>query len=264
AGHRGRHDPHAPVRAVRPRRARPAARPAQRDQPEPAARRARAPGPPPRRVRGADGRGPGAGARGRARGRRLPGGPGIAAGPQVRGAGPQAARPGATRHGVCYPTPLMGPRDIVCFAKEWSESPTSNNHVMRALAATARVVWLNSIATRTPRLSSSRDVRKIVRKLRSFTSGPVEASPGLFVHPPLVLPARRASTAREVNALLLRATVSRLRRRLAIDAFQLWTFLPTAAPYVGRLGESLSVYYCTDEWSQFSAVDGPAIARMEA
>jgi glycosyltransferase involved in cell wall biosynthesis len=45
--------------------------------------------------------------------------------------------------------------------------------------------------------------------------------------------------------------------------FQLWSFLPTAVNYVGHLGESLVVYYVTDEYSQFSAVDRDKIAAMD-
>ena len=153
--------------------------------------------------------------------------------------------------------------NIVCFAKEWSESPTSNNHVMKTLAQKSRVLWLNSIATRTPKLTSSRDMKRVTQKLRTFMDGPVEASPGLFVHTPLVVPVHHARAAATLNSMLLRATVEHARRRLDMEDFQLWTFLPTAAPYVGRLGESVSVYYCTDEWSQFSAVDRAMIARME-
>ena len=44
-------------------------------------------------------------------------------------------------------------------AKDWSEDPTSNNHVMRLLARDNKVLWLNSIATRTPSLGSSSALR---------------------------------------------------------------------------------------------------------
>ena len=54
---------------------------------------------------------------------------------------------------------------IVAFAKDWHEDPTSNHHVLRELARTRRVLWLNSIATRTPKLASGRDLGKIRRKL---------------------------------------------------------------------------------------------------
>lgn len=45
--------------------------------------------------------------------------------------------------------------------------------------------------------------------------------------------------------------------------FQLWTFLPTVGEYVGTLGESVSVYYCVDQWSGFSYLDGDKIAAAE-
>jgi glycosyltransferase involved in cell wall biosynthesis len=48
-----------------------------------------------------------------------------------------------------------------------------------------------------------------------------------------------------------------------MDDFQLWSFIPTAVEYFGHLGESFRVYYCTDEWSQFSYVDGPRVTAME-
>jgi hypothetical protein len=40
--------------------------------------------------------------------------------------------------------------DIVCFAKDWDDHPTSNNHVMRRLARRNRVLWVSSIGMRRP------------------------------------------------------------------------------------------------------------------
>jgi glycosyltransferase involved in cell wall biosynthesis len=152
---------------------------------------------------------------------------------------------------------------IVCFAKDWSEDPTSNNHVMRLLARRTPVLWLNSIATRAPSLGDRSDVQKIVRKLRSFTEGAREVAPGLHVATPIVLPLPASPVAREVNARILQGFVWAHRQKLRIDRFQLWSFLPAAERYVGTLGEALSVYYCTDEWSQFRGVDRDATVAME-
>jgi glycosyltransferase involved in cell wall biosynthesis len=58
-----------------------------------------------------------------------------------------------------------------------------------------------------------------------------------------------------VNRTVLRTTIRALRVRLGIDRFQLWTFLPNTAPYVGTLGEEMAIYYCVDEWSLFSYLD---------
>lgn len=152
---------------------------------------------------------------------------------------------------------------IVAFAKDWHEDPTSNHHVLRELARTRRVLWLNSLATRAPKLSSSRDLGKIARKLREFARGPVNVENDLWVMSPLVLPLPHSAAARAVNALVLRATIRTLRARLGIRDFQLWTFLPTTADYVGTLGEALAVYYCVDEWSMFAYLDRDATVAAE-
>src|SRR5262245_64931375 len=103
------------------------------------------------------------------------------------------------------------PSGIVAFAKDWNEDPTSNHHVLRELAKTRRVLWLNSVATRTPKLSSGRDVRKIVRKVGEFARGPVNVENDLWVFTPLVLPLPHSAAARRINHQVLRATVRGLR-----------------------------------------------------
>jgi len=144
---------------------------------------------------------------------------------------------------------------IIAFAKDWHEDPTSNHHVLRELAKTRRVLWLNSVGTRAPQLTSGRDLGKIRRKLGEFARGPVNVEHDLWVFSPLVLPLPHSAAARRINRTVLRATIRGLRWRLGLDDFHLWTFLPNVADYVGTLGESLSVYYCVDEWSMFSYLD---------
>jgi glycosyltransferase involved in cell wall biosynthesis len=135
--------------------------------------------------------------------------------------------------------------------------------VLRELARTRRVLWLNSLATRTPNLGSARDLGKIRRKLLEFAKGPVNVENDLWVMSPLVLPLPHNPTARSINRQVLRATIRGLRLRLGIDHFQLWTFLPNTADYVGTLGEDLAIYYCVDEWSLFSYLDKDATVAEE-
>ena len=157
----------------------------------------------------------------------------------------------------------MRGQNIVCFAKDWDEDPTSNNHVMKLLAANNRVLWLNSISTRTPTFTAGSDIAKIWRKLKSFSKGPRQVAENLWVYTPIVLPFPHSTLATRLNRHILRLTVRRLRRRFGMDRFQLWTFLPNAVEYVGMLGEDAVVYYCTDEWSKFGYVDGARMAAQE-
>ena len=157
----------------------------------------------------------------------------------------------------------MKGQSIVCFAKDWDEDPTSNNHIMRLLAKDNRVLWINSIATRSPNLTDTRDLGKMWRKLMSFFRGPKHVSDGLWVYTPVVLPFPHSALATWINAFILRLGVTIIRRRLGIKDFQLWVFLPTAAEYVGKLGESMVVYYVTDEWSKFGYVDTAGVAAHD-
>jgi glycosyltransferase involved in cell wall biosynthesis len=161
------------------------------------------------------------------------------------------------------PAARMTGQNIVCFAKDWDEDPTSNNHIMRLLARDNRVLWLNSIATRTPSLRSGRDVGKIFRKLASFFRGPRHIQAGLWVYTPIVLPFPHSRLATLINTWLLQIMVALIRRRLGIKDFQLWIFLPPAVKYVGKLRESMVVYYVTDEYSKFGYVNGDSIAEND-
>lgn len=158
---------------------------------------------------------------------------------------------------------MMTGQNIICFAKDWREDPTSNNHVMKLLARDNRVLWINSIATRTPSVTSGRDLSKMVAKLGRFARGLDRVDDNLWVFTPIVLPFPHSSIARVANRQIVKQTIRALRFRLDMDQFQLWSFLPTAEPYFGSLGESIAVYYITDEFSQFSELDSENIARME-
>jgi hypothetical protein len=159
------------------------------------------------------------------------------------------------------PNDLIG-QNIVCFAKDWNEDPTSCNHVLRELSKRNRVLWVNSISTRSPNLASKRDIGKIFRKLGSFFQGPRQEGERLWVYTPLVLPLHHKAWAVKFNRLWLRLTLAVLTRKLGMRGFQLWTFVPTSADYVGHLGEQMSVYYVTDNWKAFSSVDGAQIGDM--
>jgi glycosyltransferase involved in cell wall biosynthesis len=157
----------------------------------------------------------------------------------------------------------MKGQNIICFAKDWSEDPTSNNHVMMMLAQENKVLWLNSIAMRRPTFTSGRDLGKIWQKLKSFFRGAEHPSPNLWVVTPIVLPFPHSQLAIAINRRILSATIGFYRRKLGLREFHLWTFLPNAVEYVGKLGESLVVYYCTDEWSAFADFDGRKMSSME-
>ena len=114
----------------------------------------------------------------------------------------------------------MKGQNIVCFAKDWSEDPTSCNHVLRELAKDNRVLWLNSISTRSPNLASGRDIGKIFRKLASFLCGPKKVGEQMWVYTPIVLPFHHNRKAAAFNRMLLRLSIKILGKQMGMDGFQ--------------------------------------------
>jgi glycosyltransferase involved in cell wall biosynthesis len=155
------------------------------------------------------------------------------------------------------------PADIIAFCKDWTEPKTSNNHILEELAKRHRVLWVNSISTRAPNLGSANDLRKIARKIRSWFRGVEVVHDRLHVLTPVVLPFPASRLAVGINRWLLRALVRRSARRWGFQSPQLWIFPPNAVDYIGQFGESKVIYYCVDEWSQFTHVNPEFIRRKE-
>ena len=142
-------------------------------------------------------------------------------------------------------------RDIVCFANDWDGDPLSKTHIMRILARDNRVLWVNSLGNRPPRVTA-RDAQRIVKKLVDAAGGLRRVEPNLHVLAPLYLPAYGSEAARAVNRLVVRFQVLRAMRRLGMTRPITWAFLPAAAPVAGTLGEELVLYHVVDEFSAFS------------
>ena len=156
----------------------------------------------------------------------------------------------------------MTDQHIVCFAKDWDDHPTSNNHVMRRLAHANRVLWVSSIGMRRPS-ASARDLRRAARKVVESLRGPRRVVDDLWVLAPLALPLPHSPFATALNRRWLRATIRRAARQLGMDHFQVWTFLPNTVDYASDLEPSLLVYYCVDDWAHAEGYDGTALAALE-
>ncbi len=158
--------------------------------------------------------------------------------------------------------PALPGDGIICLAHDWDSDPTSKTHIMRILSERRRILWVDSIGMRRPS-ATTRDLGRIVTKLRSGLAGVREAERNLFVLSPLVLPLPGVRAADRLNAGLLVVRLRQICRRLGMRRPILWTFMPNVAGLLGRLDERLVVYHCVDEYAAFSGVPREAIARME-
>ncbi len=151
--------------------------------------------------------------------------------------------------------------DIVCFANDWSSDPLSKTQVMVRLARQHRVLWIDSINIRAPRLQQ-KDFRRIRQKLNNFLRGLAQVRDRIWVLAPLYLPFHGHTLVRFFNRRFLGWQIRRALRRLGFVHPITYAFLPSSADVVGTLGEKLIVYHCVDEYGAFSDAAG-AIRNRE-
>ena len=154
-------------------------------------------------------------------------------------------------------------QNIVCFANDWDADPTSKHQVMTILARTNRVLWVNSIGLRRPGATVA-DASRVITKIRQYLAGATPINSNMHAVTPLVIPFHHLRWVRRVNAWLVSRYVRAQARRLGMDKFEVWVILPSAASIVRQLKPERVIYYCVDDWSAFSFLDGEAMQDMEA
>lgn len=143
-----------------------------------------------------------------------------------------------------------------------ADSRISTDHIAQQLAQHNRILYVESVGLRWPRLDKN-DLSRIGRKLTRFLRPPRQVSKGFWVVTPLAVPLHHRPAVQGLNQALLVAQIRWASTLLRFRKPVLFVFLPHMAGVVGHLGESLSVYYCTDEHAAFPGVDGNSIQRAE-
>ncbi len=168
---------------------------------------------------------------------------------------------------------MLEGRDFIVFSDDWGRHPFSCQHIMQHFMPGNRVLWVNTIGMRLPRLSLY-DMRRAAEKLRSWVF-PVRqdgaaASPdgvgdvvpeGLRVISPVMVPFAPLPPVRAFNRRSVVDAVTRNAREMGFRDPVLLATVPNAADYVGHCGESLVVYYCVDEFTVWPGMNLPDMVR---
>jgi glycosyltransferase involved in cell wall biosynthesis len=150
--------------------------------------------------------------------------------------------------------------DIICFANDWFADPLSKKHIMLRFARTRRVLWINSINNRRPRLAK-KDLSRVFQKLKGFKGGIKQVENNIWVLTPLFIPFHGNKFFNDLNRRLLGYQIRRAISNLGLQDPVNWTFVPAAATVAGHLGEKCVVYHCVDEYTAFSDAAGEIRAR---
>ncbi len=161
--------------------------------------------------------------------------------------------------------------DLIVFGEDWGGHPSSTQHIIGHLAATRRVLWVNSIGLRQPRFTLA-DARRVAGKLKTAFLPPKQpktaaslhaVAPGFGIVQPLMLPMVRHRVLRALNRYLLAHSVGGAALAAKLHRPVLWTSLPSAVDAIGALGETAVVYYCGDDFGALAGVDHATALAQE-
>ncbi|HVP36424.1 MAG TPA: glycosyltransferase [Terriglobales bacterium] len=151
---------------------------------------------------------------------------------------------------------------IISIAEDWGRLPSSSQHIMRVLSREYSILWMDSLGLRTPSVSK-KDLTRIFQKLGKFFSGIKEKEPNIYVYSPIVLPYFQNRIVRKINQFILTLSLKFYLARKKAQKRILWAACPTAESLVGRLKEEKSIYYCADEYSEFTGYSKNLVKELE-
>ena len=192
--------------------------------------------------------------------------------------------------------------DFVVFSDDWGRHPFSCQHLMRCFLPQSRLIWVETIGLRRPRLNLY-DLRRAAGKIHGWlrperltggnasdagTDGMKSAGVKLAVpvgqasgnnrdagrseppkNPyrisPFMIPYNTIKVVRACNRRGVVRAVRRAMDHLGMRSPILLATLPDAGDYAGSFNEILTVYYCVDDFTLWPGMNQPELVRdMEA
>ena len=161
--------------------------------------------------------------------------------------------------------------NIICFAGEdwWFHNPHSNLHIMQALSAGNRILFVNSPGIRMPDFRKDRfALKRVLKKLQSFARFVKKVQDNIWVFTPFAIPMvpRFQKVISRFNNRALLLQIRLIKYWLRLDTPILWVTVLVAKDVAMKLrGEDgrCLVYYCVDNTPHYPGVDHAYMAALE-
>jgi len=152
---------------------------------------------------------------------------------------------------------------IVAFTKDWDDVPTCTTHVLREMAKTIPVLWVNSIGTRKPDLAHPGHAGRVLQRALRGIRPAIHKENQLRVLSPLLIPKAQSVWAIRLNRRLMAAYIRREQRGwMGEGAIEYWCFVPNAVDLLppptdhrSPITDHFVIYYCVDDWGKFCNLD---------
>lgn len=146
--------------------------------------------------------------------------------------------------------------DIIWVStQDWDDVWTRKQRFAQFFARSGHRVFYIESQLHWPGYLRKKSLRRADRPFR-FLKRPRQVEPNLYiVTPPLFLPGQMMSTViNRLNKCLLIPQIKHLVKAYHLDNPVLWLYPPDSIEMVGKFDESVIVFDCVDDWSQFKGL----------
>lgn len=163
------------------------------------------------------------------------------------------------------------PGDCILFATaDWDEPYwTNKQHCARELSRLGwRVLYVESVGLRSPRLGSGKDWKRIWARIRKGISvlliGATERQKNIWVLSPLVVPnASDRGLVCWVNQKILQFALMKHMQKHQFKSPLIWTYHPYMLKQIEEINSSKLLYHCVDDLAEIPGVDVEKFKKAE-
>ncbi|EPE37404.1 glycosyltransferase [Candidatus Photodesmus katoptron Akat1] len=152
-------------------------------------------------------------------------------------------------------------RDLIVFGEDFNGLPSSTQYLIKNLSHNRKVLWINSIGLRQPKLNLI-DIKRSCSKIfcKKQTDSLLK---NITVVNLKTIPAPHSILGRKIAKYLMLYQLKPILKQLQLNKPILWCSLPTAVDLCGYLGESKIIYYCGDDFNSLAGVDHNSVIKHE-
>lgn len=156
--------------------------------------------------------------------------------------------------------------DLLVFGEDWGALPSSTQYLVGELAVDRKVVWINSIGLRRPRVCLH-DIKRIWNKVTAGNhlsqNKTVLPNDDFRLINAKTIPAPHSILERQIASKLLVAQVKPVIERAELRSPVIWASLPTAVDIAESIDHAALLYYCGDDFSSLAGVDHKTVTKHE-
>jgi glycosyltransferase involved in cell wall biosynthesis len=162
--------------------------------------------------------------------------------------------------------PANEDKTVILFSTADWDTPywTNKQHTARLLRDRGyRVLYVESFGLRAPGINS-KDLRRILQRLRRGLKPIAEVEPGIFVFSPLLIPWRQhLPVMQRINRQLLQTRILRFLKQQKFGRPVVWTYHPFVLPLLNEIKYTKLVYHLVDDLSAVPGIQSDALKAAE-